>query len=236
MDIITEVIRDGSDVIQAFAFAADKTFKESFLRTAKGAIKHVISITPPASASGVEGGLDTGSQAKVRGFNAIQRDLGNIFAPVKLRNKRKEAISASEMISIHRRMLATKRPGAAMRRDRAQPYYVDVRKFKQYLTGLRSHVGRLAAGWLPAAQAVGATAPAWISRHGNRGGSVQLVTEGTSLYVRAVNVPNAHAPAWVQPETQRRAGYAVTYALNDLKRQMPYLLAKDARKAGLSVG
>jgi len=236
MDIITEVIRDGSDVIQAYAFAADKTFKASFLQAAKGAIKHVISITPPASNSGVPGGLDTGSQAKQRGYRAVERDLGRIFTPVKLKNQRKEAITASQMVSIHRRLLSSKRPGAPLKRDSLQPNYVDRRKFTQYLAGLRSHVGRLAAGWNAAAQAVGLSAPAWISRHGTRGGTVQIVVEGTSLYVRATNTPNAHAPAWVQPETQRRAGYAVTYALNDMKRQMPYLLAKDARAAGLSVG
>ena len=240
MEIVTHVISDGSEQIQKFATIFKKTFSESFFRAAKSAVKMVIAITPPAHGSagetGEKGNLDNGSQAKVRGFAAIERDMGKIFAPVKLKHKRKEAISAGEMISIHRRMLSSKRPGAPMRRDRAQPYYVDQRKFKQYITTLRSHVGRLAAGWMPAATRLSYSPPAWIARHPSPRGSVALIEEGSNYSLTAINNVSAHAPAWVAPEMQRRANKAQQYVINGLKRQIADKVAPNARAAGLSVG
>ena len=44
MEITTQVVRDGSKEIQAFAYIFGKTFKESFLRAAKSAVKMAIAI------------------------------------------------------------------------------------------------------------------------------------------------------------------------------------------------
>jgi hypothetical protein len=235
MDIATQVLRSGVPLIEAFAIAARKTFGEAFFQTAGGAVRHVISITPPATASGIPGGLDSGSQAKVRGYNTIRRDLNNAFAPVRLKNKRKEAIPAGDMRIIHQRLLTKKRPGTPMRRDRAQPYYVDVRKLRGLESELRENVGKLAGGWMPSANALNVSGvPQWISRHGAGRGTIEMQMQGTALYVHAVNNVSTYAPAWVVPETQRRAGYAVTYAMNDLRRQLPYLLSRSARNSGLA--
>jgi hypothetical protein len=65
---------------------------------------------------------------------------------------------------------------------------------------------------------------------------VQLITEGTNLSLMAVNNVPSGAPAWVQPETQRRARYALQYAMNGLARQIPALTQWAAKKAGLGTG
>jgi len=236
MDLITDVIRDGSEQITAFAEASGKSFAAALLQAARGAVRHVISITPPATASNVPGGLDSGSDAKQRGYATIHRDLNHIFAPKRLKGMRKEMISAAQMVQIHQRLLATKRPGTPMRRDRAQPYYVDIRKFNMLETKLRANVGKLAGGWMPAATALNVRGvPAWVSRHGENRGSVEIQLEGKNLFVRAINIVSPHAPAWVAPEMERRAGYAVQYAMNDLTRQLPYVGGQAARHVGLGV-
>ena len=232
MDIITSVMRDGHQEIERFAFASGKTFAAVLLQAAKGAVRHVISITPPASATAGPGSLDSSSGAKARGLRAIKRDLYTAFAPVKFKRRRQEQISGTQLVQIHQRLLASKRPGSPMKRDRTQPDYVDAAKFRLLLTKLSGHVGKLAAGWMPAATALGLSPAQWISRHGGGRGSVQVQITGASLFVRAVNIVPAHAPAWVGPEMQRRADRAVGYARNDLARQLPYLLQRDARSAG----
>ncbi|HVT74582.1 MAG TPA: hypothetical protein VHD61_15720 [Lacunisphaera sp.] len=232
MEMITDVLVDGTKVIEAFANAAHRSFKSAFLQTGRGAVRNVVAITPPAAAANGPGTLDNSSSAKARGASAINRDLIRVFAPVRLKHKRREIYSGADMVEIHRERLAKKRPGAPMTRGRAQAYYVDVRKFNALADKLRSHVGRLAAGWLPAAQALGVTTPQWISRHGLGRGTFRADLEGSAMFLESVNLASPFAPT---AELQRRVGYAVQYALNDLTRQMPVLLARNAREVGLEV-
>jgi hypothetical protein len=236
MEIETSImLTSGSDILERFAFAANKTFAATLLQAGRGAVRYAIEITPPASASGVTSGLDSPGQARLRGQQSIRRDLNHAFAPVRLKGKRKERISGAQLVQIHHRLLSQKRPGAPMKRDRGQPYYVDARKLRTLERKLISHVGRLASGWVAAAQALNVRGvPSWVARHGSMRGSVDVQLEGTALYVSAVNQLSPRAPAWIGPETQRRANYAARYALNDLQRQLPHLLARQARAAGLA--
>jgi hypothetical protein len=119
-----------------------------------------------------------------------------------------------------------------MRRDRGQPYYVDVRKFRALEDKLRSHVGRLASGWVSAAQAVKAAVPAWISRHGASRGAVSMDLESNDLYFEAVNYAS-NVPVFIATETQRRINYATKYQAAAMNREMQALLVKRATESGL---
>jgi hypothetical protein len=234
MDIETSISFSGVPILTRFAEASGKTFRETLLQTARGAVRHAIKITPPAAATGGAGTLDSGPEARRRGESAIRRDLHYAFAPVKLKGKRKEQISGAQLVAIHHRLLAAKRPGSPMERDRGQPYFVDIRKLKLLQNKLVKNVGKLASGWVASAQALNAKGtPAWVARHGAGRGAVDIQLEGSQIFVSATNVLGPHTPAWVGPEMQRRARYAQQYALNDLTRQMPALLARDARQSGL---
>ena len=235
MEPTFDVLAPGAIPLQRYAMVMDRTFPQVLERAARGIVRRGIAITPPASAAGVEGGLDSGGEAKVRGYRAISRDLNKLFVPVKLKHKRKEAISGTEMVRIHARALSYKRPGAPMRRDRGQPYYVDARKFRALEVTLRSHVGRMASGWVAAAQAIKAAVPAWISRHGGSRGTVQMDFSSRELYFEAVNyAPNV--PAFIRTETQRRINYATQYQANAMNREMQAVLLKRAGESGLGVG
>lgn len=231
MDPETAVSSSGVFSLERYAMLTGRTFKDSLIRAARGAVRHVIRITPPFNA---DGGPDSPTgEAKARGARAIERDLETIFAPVRLKRKRKERISGAEMVGIHLRHLKIKRPGKPMRRY-GGPYFVDRRKFSALANKLRSHVGRLAAGWLPAVATIGATAtPGWVSRHTGRG-YAQLELDGASMYFQAVNQPH-NLPAALAAELDRRVSYATQYQFNGMQRELNHLLLRDATKAGLSV-
>lgn len=230
MELVPEVLTSGVGVIERYAWLAHKSFEAAFLQAGRGAVRYAISITPPATASGVVGGLDSGSEAKQRGYATIHRDLYHAFAPVRIKHKRREIISSGDLITIHTRLLAAKRPGAAMKRDRGQPYYVDVRKLRSLETDLRGRVGKLASGWNAAAAALNVAVPQWISRHGLGRGTFRSTMDATDLLIEATNFVSDHAPV---DELRRRIPYAVRYALNDLERQIPYLNRDAASAAGL---
>jgi hypothetical protein len=233
MDLIADIVSRGPDPLLQFALVSHKSLPDVVRQGGRGAIRHVISFTPPATAAGIQGGLDSGSEAKQRGFRTIERDLNKVFSPVRIKGKRRGGMTGAELVGVHLRHLAAKRPGSPMRRDRPQPYFVDRRLFQQLLVKLRSHVGRLAAGWMPAAAALSVATPAWISRHGLSRGTYQADFGGDVMFIRSVNHASAHAPT---AELQRRVPYAVTYALNDMRRQIPYILRKQAAQLSFGVG
>lgn len=231
MDPETSVASSGVFSLERYAMLTNRTFKDSLLRASRGAVRYVIRITPPFHA---DGGPDAPTgPAKVRGARAIERDLNTIFIPVRLKRQRPERISGARMVAIHLQHLAKKRPGAKMRRY-GPPMYVDARKFSVLAQKLRSHVGRLASGWMPAVNAVGATGtPQWISRHSGAG-NARIDLDGAELSFYAVNQPkflDTHLAA----EMDRRVPYAVRYQFNAMQRELDHLLLRDATKAGLSV-
>lgn len=241
------VVRDGSEAIKAFAEAANKSFKDAFRYTAASAMKHMIAITPPANAG--DGSLTGSADAFRAGKMRIAHQMVALMAPVKLKGyriitqvfgkplKKPVRIATKEkwpdVRGVYRANSSTNATGR-IKVHPGQKFYVDQRKFKQLLAYKQSRVGLLASGWIPAASALGLSVPAWVSRHGGSRGSVQLITEGTQMSLQAVDRVPGGAPAWVASETQRRAGYAVQYALNGLARQLPALANWAAKKAGLS--
>lgn len=231
MEIETRVIYFGSGFLQKYAMLTGRTFQDTMIRAAKGLTRHAIRITPPFSA---DGGPDAPhGSAKARGAAAIERDLDIIFSPVRLKGKRKERIKGAEIVEIHRRHLKNKPFGKPMRRF-GGPYFVDRRKLSALATKLRSHVGRLAAGWLPAVTTTGATGtPGWVARHSARGWA-RLDLDGGEMIFEAVNQPK-FLPAKLAAEMDRRVDYAAGYQMKGMQRELSHLLMRDATKAGLSV-
>lgn len=208
-----------------FAQTMHLTFEESLMRNAKGLIRRVMGITPPGQADGADGGLD--SNGKVRGETAIARDLAAIFIPVVLKHKRPERWP--DLAAVHlARLQSDSRFNGKLTRGRAQAYYVDVNKLKALYVDLKSHVGQMASGWMPAARALGVSAPAWVSRHSALG-TFEVVRDADGISVHAVNA--AMFPG-VMAEMQRRLPYATDYQFNAMQREMQYFLEKEASNLG----
>lgn len=216
-------VRDISLPFVEFAQAMHLTFEESLMRNAKGMIRRVMGITPPGTADGADGGLN--SDGKTRGEAAIARDLENIFTGVTLKHKRKE--QWPDPAAIHLRLFINQ--GSGVRSDRGRGYYhVDRTKLKALYVDLKSHVGRMAAGWMPAANALSLSAPAWVTRHGSAG-TFSVVRDSDGISVMASN--RSMFPK-LMAEMERRLPYATEYQLHAMQKEMQVVIEKEAAKLG----
>lgn len=185
----------------------------------------LLQITPPASRGA------SGSGARRQGERAIDRDLRTIFAPVRIKGK---GPPPPDPVPIHRRhFVMFKRPGRKMRRDRLQPYYVDVRQYVAMRRALFRRVGVLASGWVASARQLNASVPAWIGRHGGSRGTIRMSFSAPRYFVEMTCFAPSTSP-W--EELERRIPYALRYATNNLERQIEYRLQRDAGQSGFGRG
>lgn len=233
MDPETTVLSSGVFSLERYAMLTNRTFKDTLLRAGRGAVKYGMRITPPFQA---DGGPDAPTgPAKQRGERAIFTDLARHFRPVRSRGTGPRGIQYPARIHLRLLKEGRKRPGRPLQRDQAAPYFVDASKLNALEKELRSHVGKLASGWVPAANALQATGtPQWISRHGTSRGSVTVELDAAAMFVEAVNFATS-ASAGIASEVQRRIPYALRYQYNAMQRELDVLLLRDATKAGLTV-
>lgn len=206
----------------------NKTQAENLLRYAKTTLSNpgqgsgLLQITPPASAG------STGTAAKRAGESAIAKDLAAIFTPVRLKYKRPEIYP--NVSEIHRRLFLTKVAGRTLRSDKGRgSYYVDGAKLKALALALKKNVGKLASGWAAAANRLGVAVPAWIARHGGGRGQIRVALTAPRYEVEMTCICPPNAPS---AELERRVPYAIKYATARAEREIAFLLARDAGKAG----
>jgi hypothetical protein len=219
------------------ARAAGKTVKEETRTVFKGMVRDAIIYTPPASQGA------RGKSAQRQGEAAISRDLKRMgFAPIQLKGyrtitqafgrpikpvrvKTKENPKFAEPDVFHLARLAAK-SGGKVSRGRAQAFYVSKARFNAMVRRLYAEVGRLASGWINAANQLGVPVAAWISRHGGgRGSNIDIQETDERITMRVVN----HFPDTAESEAAemiRRIATLKTYAIGRLKRQLPFLLKR----------
>lgn len=183
----------------------------------------LLQITPPCSQG------RTGLDGKRAGEAAIEKDLKRHFVPVLGRGI---GPRGDDPASIHAVMFQFKRPGRPLRRNRAQPYFVDAAKLRALEKLLKSRVGFLASGWTASARALGASVPSWVARHGIGRGTIRMSFTAPRYSITMVSFAPQNSP-W--QELERRVGYALSYATNNLERQIRYQLEKDAGRCGFDV-
>lgn len=229
--------------LQAVPKVLEEEMSRLVLQEARGFVKDVVSFTPPAS-RGI-----TGTAAKKQGERKIDSDLGGIFAPVKIKGRRTiphlfgdyapdtgrkppyivptvESHPDPGGIYTARKQ---RRHGGRLTRGQKAPYYVAAPKIQQLKTKLKKKVGQLAAGYNAAAQRLNVPLPAWVRRHGNKYGRVQVRTGASSFTVAITNsVPYGQAQ-----HMQRIADRTLAIRRNKLERRLPFVLRAAIKKAGL---
>ncbi len=160
-------------------------------RQAKGVMKEVIANVPPAM-----GKADL--KAKRIGERRVEIDIGKLFVEASGR-KTPEPVAMS---SIHQAARTDK--GRVRGRSRGRNRHrVTKAALRAYQREAQKKVGHLAAGFLPAARAVGYAPPAWIARH-SAPGSVSVRITNTGLRFRAINaVRYATKVDFLQSRVQR---------------------------------
>jgi hypothetical protein len=223
-----------------YAEVMGRTLKSTVERAAKGVTRRVIDLTPPAS-QGI-----TGAAAYRAGRVRIARQMSAVLAPVKLKGQRKITVVFGRKLrrpvtiatrekypnvaALYKTQLTTRVTGAGLRlKDfRGQKFYVDIRKFETVLKDRQSRVGRLAAGWAPAAEALDLPVQNWISRHGGGRGTIARDLNGAKMRIAVRNFATG-LPANLRSEMERRIGYAVKYQGDAMKREVDYYAGKVAR-------
>ena len=142
-----------------------KTGEEIVGEAVRGFIREVVNVTPPA-----KGKAD--GAAKKADENTIENDLTKLATPVAGVSGRK-ARAAMATAGDLRAAWADARKGQSSGRVNPatrKKLLVSKGDFNRVLREIQKQVGILAAGWNAAANRFGARLPAWIKRHGTRGG------------------------------------------------------------------
>lgn len=245
--------------MRRLAAQSGKTKRELCETAAKGFVRDVVAITPPAS-KGV-----SGTSAKKAGERTIATDVARIFKPAspeviaslaaqggsiveKFGHKGAKALgevetrvlSRSEMPAWHAarrradgRVMAINRDATTGLRKRdlrgLDTGVVSKADFNWFVRTLQKAVGILAAGWNAAARHLKVNLPAWVRRHGDSNGAVSVAVTPTTFRLELTN-----AVGFVENVKgyARRIQKAVDYQAGKMQRQADYLVAKALRAAG----
>jgi hypothetical protein len=199
-----------------------KTRAELVEQAAKGFVKNVVAITPPAS-KGV-----SGSKAKQQGDQAIKSDLARIMVAAARKKDRDTRQAAASPEELYRRF-RDKRTGRINPKSIKHPYRVPKAELLALQRRLLKEVGWLAAGWNEAAHKLGVRLPAWVGRHGTGKGSVVITRSGA---VFRITVANEVSFVGNVKGFTRRVQSAINLQANAMRRQAEHLMKKGIRKAG----
>ena len=190
--------------------------------SARRFVRNVADITPPAT-----GKAD--SIAKKRGEAAILRDLLKIAIPTTVAGPshaaREVLASAEDLLTAHATALSA---GTVDRRKVHDKLFVSPTTFNRVLALLQKRVGWLAAGLNAAAARLGASLPAWIKRHGNRFGRIEVHPSRHGLRIRIIqNVPFADDVK----NYARHWNFALQKEIASLTRQARAIFERKAGRA-----
>lgn len=233
------------DLIPRYGDAMRKTNAQVLLRAAAGVVKRVIAITPPGS-QGV-----SGLSARQQGEKRISADLSRLFFPVVIKGFREIPVVFGHRLPtpkkvptreiypdvhrIYRQFSGPRNKGVGFRRPSRQRFHVDVRKFDRLLVEKKSHVGRLAAMWIRAGDALKVAVPAWISRHSGTAGIYQARLDGDKPYIEiGGKLPPTLSPQ-LEQEMRKRLAFAMQYQADAMLRELRHYLAKVGEQAGLKL-
>jgi hypothetical protein len=194
----------------------------------------------------------TGTAAKKAGEKKVDSDLNTIFAGVKLKGKRKVThlfgqtnpkvgkkppylVPTTEkhpdLGAIYDQRVNRKFERGAKKISRGQraKWYVSSTKLATLRKERKKAVGKLAAGWAPAAAKLNVKLPTWITRHATpRGDVVPKIRRGSySLTIRN-NVPYGRKLA-----LQAIANRALRGRDQKLARRLPHVLRGALKRARL---
>ena len=226
--------------IKALAPQMKKSRRELAEEAARGFVKEVVAITPPASKG------KRGSGAKKAGEGAIIADLARVMvaaarrkgvtlgdpaeidAPASLQNALRVVQEAACAARIHRR-LRDPHTGRINPRNLKAPYPVDASALRALKRQLLARVGELAAGWNAGAEKLGVKLPAWVARHGSKRSSAAVIN---TFRVFRIILTNAVKYVTNVESYDRRIQSAINIQGKRMQRRAEFLLTRALRQAG----
>lgn len=152
--------------------ANSKRSSEAILeRETKLFVQELINYTPPGK-YGKEG------TALKRGVASVTGDLNRLFFPVK-----KTEAQHTDLAGIHK---ANRTKRGRVKKRIAKKYKVYKPDFNAYLKQQKANIGKLSAGWEPAADYLKIKLPKWISKHSSPG-TIDIKKRQSSTTIRVSN-------------------------------------------------
>jgi hypothetical protein len=204
--------------IKALAPQVKKSRRELAEEAARGFVKEVVAITPPASKG------KRGNAAKKAGEGAIIADLARVMVAA----TRRKGVTLGDPAEIHKR-LRDPHTGRINPRNLKQPYPVDATALRAFKRELLKRVGELAAGWNAGAQKLGVKLPAWVARHGSRRSSAAVLN---TFRVFRIILTNAVKYVTNVESYDRRIQSAIHIQGKKMLRRAEFLLTRALRQAG----
>ena len=204
--------------IKALAPQMKKSRRELAEEAARGFVKEVVAITPPASKG------KRGSGAKKAGEGAIIADLARVMIAA----ARRKGVTLGDPAEIHKR-LRDPHTGRINPRNLQHPYPVDASALRALKRDLLKRVGELAAGWNAGAQKLGVKLPAWVARHGSKRSAAAVIN--TFARFRII-LTNAVKYVTNVESYDRRIQSAINIQGKKMQRRAEFLLKRALRQAG----
>lgn len=204
--------------IKALAPQVKKSRRELAEEAARGFVKEVVAITPPASKG------KRGSAAKKAGEGAIIADLVRVMVAA----ARRKGVTLGDPAEIHKR-LRDPHTGRVNPRNLKSPYPVDASALRALKRELLKRVGELAAGWNSGAQKLGVKLPAWVARHGSKRSSAAVLN---TFRVFRIILTNAVKYVTNVESYDRRIQSAINIQGRKMQRRAEFLLKRALRQAG----
>jgi len=204
--------------IKALAPQMKKSRRELAEEAARGFVKEVVAITPPASKG------KRGSGAKKAGEGAIIADLARVMVAA----ARRKGVTLGDPAEIHKR-LRDSHTGRINPRNLKSPYPVDASALRALKRQLLARVGELAAGWNAGAQKLGVKLPAWVARHGSKRSSAAVIN---TFRVFRIILTNAVKYVANVESYDRRIQSAINIQGKKMQRRAEFLLTRALRQAG----
>ena len=195
-----------------------KSRRELTEQAARGFVKEVVEITPPAG-KGKRGGA-----AKKTGEASIVYDLARVMIAVRAQKN----VTLQNPREIHQRFrdMST---GRINPRNLKHPYPVDAGALRAFQQELIARVGKLASGWNAGAGKLGVKLPSWVSRQGGGRGAMAVVD---SFRLFRITLINAVKYVSSVADYERRIQSAITIQANKMRRQAEFLLARALKRGG----
>lgn len=203
--------------IKALAPQVKKSRRKLAEEAARGFVKEVVAITPPASKG------KRGSAAKKAGEAAIIADLARVMVAA----VQKKGVKLGDPAEIHKR-LRDPHTGRINPRNLQHPYPVDAAALRVLKRELLKRVGELAAGWNAGAQKLGVKLPAWVARHGGKRSSAAVIN---TFRVFRIILTNAVKYVTNVDAYDRRIQAAINIQGRKMQRRAEFLLTRALRRA-----
>ncbi len=238
--------------ISEYARETRKDVDEVMRQQAGILVGHVMAMTPPGDIKG-QGYNDRGGisqTARKQGESRIAADIARIFpttdqrkgkvlgwirAGIKVELPGKErsakvhgvAFTDAELERLHKQARSSSTGRTRVRGNVV--HYTREQLRKRLIKKQIKRVGLLNAGWLKAARELKTATrnmPAWITRHGEKGGTASVTGTKSGTVIRIGNTQ-----AWFPDNMARRVKYALDRREHSLRKEIIRVLAKNAKRA-----